>query len=125
MIHPSYKEMIEKINDTAVEGDLTITNRYSLVLATAKRARQINAGSEPLVDARPKEKNLSVAVKEFYAGYVHVLDPEAEAEYAEDDGEYYGDDLESEEALPEAEDGDEAPAVDAEDEVEAAESVEE
>ena len=94
MIHPSYKEMIEKINETAEPGDLDISNRYSLVLATAKRARQINAGSEPLVAARAKEKNLSVAVEEFYAGKVHVLE-EGEDLYEEDfeavyDGDGYG-----------------------------------
>ncbi len=89
MIHPSYKEMIEKINDTAGNGDMTITNRYSLVLATAKRARQINAGSEPLVDSQAKEKNLSVAVEEFYAGLVHVLDEDAVDAAAEEYDEYY------------------------------------
>ena len=108
MIHPSYKEMIEKINSTAENGDMKITNRYSLVLATAKRARQINAGSEPLVDAAVKEKNLSVAVDEFYAGLVHVLDEDAAAEYAEEyedyDGEAYPDDPETPDAeLPDAE----------------------
>ena len=108
MIHPSYKEMIEKINDTAVAGDMTITNRYSLVLATAKRARQINAGSEPLVDAQAKEKNLSVAVEEFYAGRVHVLEDEYPEEY---ESEYYDD---SEYAEEEA--GDQAEEVPAEEE---------
>lgn len=91
MIHPSYKEMIEKINDTASEGNMTITNRYSLVLATAKRARQINAGSEPLVDAKAKEKNLSVAVEEFFAGRVHVLEDDEPVyeEYGEPDADGY------------------------------------
>ncbi len=86
MIHPSYKEMIEKINDTAEAGDMIITNRYSLVLAAAKRARQINAGSEPLVKTKSKEKNLSIAVDEFYAGRVHVLEDNSADEY--DDYEY-------------------------------------
>lgn len=74
MLHPSYKEMIEKMNDTKNEEDLEITSRYSLVLAAAKRARQINAGSEPLVGTQEKEKNLSVAVDELFAGKVHILD---------------------------------------------------
>ncbi len=76
MLHPSYKEMIRKINNTATEEDMQITSRYSLVIAAAKRARQINSGSEPLVEAKAKEKNLSVAVNEFFSGKVHILEEE-------------------------------------------------
>ena len=56
MLHPSYKEMISKMNDAATEEDMEINSRYSLVIAAAKRARQINSGSEPLVSAKEKEK---------------------------------------------------------------------
>ena len=88
MLHPSYKEMISKMNDAATEEDMEINSRYSLVIAAAKRARQINSGSEPLVSAKEKEKNLSVAVDELYSGKVHILDEEAvlknEAEDAEE-----------------------------------------
>ena len=80
MLHPSYKEMIRKINNTATEEDMQITSRYSLVIAAAKRARQINSGSEPLVEAKAKEKNLSVAVDEFFSGKVHILEEEEEQE---------------------------------------------
>ena len=72
MLHPSYKEMFAHLNDTRSENEPEITSRYTLVLAAAKSARQINLGSEPLVEASPKEKNLSVAVREMYAGKVHV-----------------------------------------------------
>ena len=74
MLHPSYKEMIDKMNDTKSEGDAEIHSRYSLVIAAAKRARQINSGSEPLVDVNGKEKNLSTAVDELFAGKVHILE---------------------------------------------------
>ena len=77
MLHPSYKEMISKMNDAATEEDMEINSRYSLVIAAAKRARQINSGSEPLVSAKEKEKNLSVAVDELYSGKVHILDEDA------------------------------------------------
>ena len=80
MLHPSYKEMINKMNDTANNEDMEITSRYSLVIAAAKRARQINSGSEPLVPAKIKEKNLSVAVEELFAGKVHILNEEAASE---------------------------------------------
>ena len=50
MIHPSYSELIEAINTNTEDDDNTmlINSRYSLVLATSKRARQIIAGSEPM-----------------------------------------------------------------------------
>ncbi len=81
MLHPSYKEMIEKMNNTRDDQDQEITSRYSLVIAAAKRARQINSGSEPLVEKNSeKEKNLSVAVDELFAGKVHILEKEAETE---------------------------------------------
>ena len=74
MLHPSYKEMIDKMNETKHEGDLEIQSRYSLVIAAAKRARQINSGSEPLVEVDGQEKNLSMAVDELFAGKVHIIE---------------------------------------------------
>jgi len=78
MLHPSYKELMDKLNEGKQAGEKEVTSRYSLVLAAAKRARQINSGSEPLVPVKEKEKNLSVAVEEFYAGKVHILDQDEE-----------------------------------------------
>lgn len=81
MIHPSYKELMEKINEeNAAEGKPEITSRYSVVLATSKRARQITNGAEPLAEAK-SGKALSVAVEEFYEGKVKMsYEPEAEEE---------------------------------------------
>ena len=76
MLHPSYKEMFQAMNESREEGQPEMTSRYTLVLSAAKRARQINSGSEPLVEASPKDKNLSVAVREMVAGKVHVTDPD-------------------------------------------------
>lgn len=72
MIHPSYKDLLEVINTGAEEGDPIVSSRYSIVLATAKRARQIIKGSHPLVT--PKcEKPLSIAVQEVWEGKVKIL----------------------------------------------------
>ena len=76
MLHPSYKELIDEVKETAPEEE-QIKSRYSLVMAAAKRARQINDGSEPLVGASEKDKNLSVAVNEMFAGKVHIMDDDA------------------------------------------------
>ena len=41
MIHPSYKELIEVINaGQDIDEAPLVTSRYSVVLATSKRARQ-------------------------------------------------------------------------------------
>lgn len=75
MIHPSYSELIQAINTNSEEDDNTImlNSRYSLVLATSKRARQIIGGAEPLVKAAPGKKPLSVAIDEFYQGEVKII----------------------------------------------------
>ena len=54
MIHPSYVELMKVVNEGAEIGEEPVVNsRYSIVLATAKRARQIIAGAEPKV-SKPK-----------------------------------------------------------------------
>ena len=83
MIHPSYTELIEAINENT-ENELDDTpvcnSRYSVVLATSKRARQIIGGSDPKV-AYTLNKPLSIAVDEFYKGEVKII-PDAEEESA-------------------------------------------
>lgn len=78
MIHPSYKELIEVINaGQDIDEAPLVTSRYSVVLATSKRARQIIAGSEPTVRAGNK-KPLSIAVEELYKGNIHMVKDEDE-----------------------------------------------
>ena len=51
MLHPSYSDLIEVANSGVEEGEHPVVNsRYSIVIATAKRARQIVSGAEPLVE---------------------------------------------------------------------------
>lgn len=79
MIHPSYSELIQAINKNNLEDEPPVVNsRYSLVLATSKRARQIIAGSEPLVEGAAGKKPLSVAIDEMYKGKVKILAEETE-----------------------------------------------
>lgn len=79
MIHPSYQELIEAINEgQEIDEAPLVTSRYSIVLATSKRARQLIAGAQPMVKAKGR-KALSVAVEELYKGKVKIL-PEQEAE---------------------------------------------
>jgi DNA-directed RNA polymerase subunit omega len=66
---------MKTINSDVEEGDTPIVNsRYSIVLATAKRARQLIAGEEAYVDSYGK-KPLSIAVEEVSKGFV-TIEPE-------------------------------------------------
>ena len=80
MIHPSYSELIEAINANSEDDDNTmlVNSRYSLVLATSKRARQIIAGAEPLIDNPKCNKPLSIAVEELYRGAVKIQSEDEE-----------------------------------------------
>ncbi|MFG6327006.1 MAG: DNA-directed RNA polymerase subunit omega [Lachnospiraceae bacterium] len=85
MLHPSYSDLMEVVNSDVVEGEQPVVqSRYSIVLATAKRARQIVSGEDSLVKGKGK-KPLSVAVEELYKGKIKILsEEEAEALEAEE-----------------------------------------
>ena len=79
MLHPSYADLMKVVNSEAEPGEAPVVNsRYSIVMATAKRARQLIAGDEPLVDNLSVEKPLSVAVSELEQGKIHILNDEEE-----------------------------------------------
>ena len=72
MLHPSYSDLMSVVNSDIEEGEQPVVqSRYSIVIATAKRARQIIAGDEPMVDV-PSHKPLSIAVEELYEGKVKI-----------------------------------------------------
>lgn len=81
MIHPSYSELMKVVNSEAELDDTPpiVNSRYSIVLATSKRARQIISGDKPMVDARGK-KPLSVAIEEMYNSKVKIVGDEQEDE---------------------------------------------
>ena len=77
MLHPSYTELMEKINSEEYRGEEpAINSRYSIVIATSKRARELIGGAKPLVDGVEGEKPLSIAVKELYDGKIKILQDE-------------------------------------------------
>lgn len=84
MLHPSYAELINVVNSEVEAGEeKVVSSRYSIVMATAKRARQLIAGDEAMVDDRGK-KALSVAVEELNQGKIKITSDEAdEGEIAE------------------------------------------
>jgi len=66
MLRPSYSELMETLN-TQQKVESQITSRYTIVLAAAKRARQIIDGSTPLTYA-PTDRAVSIAVRELDEG---------------------------------------------------------
>ncbi|MCC8029338.1 MAG: DNA-directed RNA polymerase subunit omega [Lachnospiraceae bacterium] len=75
MIHPSYVELMKVVNKEADNiGEMPVVNsRYSIVIASAKRARQIIAGAETNVKNAENKKPLSIAVEELYNEDVRIL----------------------------------------------------
>ena len=78
MLHPSYSDLMKVVNSEVEPGEAKVVNsRYSIVMATAKRARQIISGDEPLVDGDGK-KPLSIAVEELNESQIKILSDEEE-----------------------------------------------
>ncbi len=76
MLHPSYADLIQVVNSEVEPGEAKVVNsRYSIVMAIAKRARQIIDGDEPLVYAAV-DKPLSIAVEELNKGEIKILGDE-------------------------------------------------
>ncbi len=79
MLYPSYSDLMKVVNSEVEPGEEKIVNsRYSIVMATAKRARQIIGGHEPMVKVKPGEKPLSIAVDELNQGKIKILGEEEE-----------------------------------------------
>lgn len=70
MLHPSYSDLMSTINDRK-NADEQLKSRYSIVIATSKRAREIIDGDEPLIDDI-KPRSLSNAVWELYEGKIDI-----------------------------------------------------
>ncbi len=64
MLRPSYSELMDIMNNDE-KYDNQISSPYTIVIATAKRARQI-------IDANITDKAVSTAVKEIYEGKISV-----------------------------------------------------
>ena len=73
MLRPSYLDLVNVVNKEAEPGkEPLIQSRYSIVIATAKRARQLIAGDEALVIENGR-KPLSIAIDELYHSKVKIV----------------------------------------------------
>ncbi|WP_346663449.1 DNA-directed RNA polymerase subunit omega [uncultured Merdimonas sp.] len=81
MLHPSYTDLMKVVNKDVEEGETKVVNsRYSIVMATAKRARQIIDGAMPLVPVKDGEKPLSIAIDELNQSRITIIGEEEEEE---------------------------------------------
>lgn len=72
MLYPTYQDLMNKVNEQAAqEGEPEVKSRYSIVIAAAKRARQLVDRDLCPEDAKP----LSEAVEEMNEGKVKILIP--------------------------------------------------
>lgn len=74
MLHPSYTDLMKVVNQDVEEGETMIVNsRYSIVLATSKRARQLINGEVSLLDTKEGDKPLSIAIEELNNGMIKIV----------------------------------------------------
>ena len=80
MLRPSYNDLINSANKYSGHPERpTVQSRYSIVIASAKRARQIVAGMDSSQEDDGR-KPLSVAIDEIYPGKVQILSDEEGSE---------------------------------------------
>lgn len=80
MLHPSYTDLMKLVNSEVETGEAPVVNsRYSIVLATSKRARQLIDGVQPLVKSKCP-KPLSTAIEELSNSKIRILSEEEAAE---------------------------------------------
>lgn len=76
MLHPSYSDLMKVVNSQVEPGEAPVVNsRYSIVMATSKRARQIIGGEDALIEGKGKSP-LSIAVEELNQGKIKILGDE-------------------------------------------------
>ena len=64
IVKPTVQELLQKAK-----------NRYELVIATSKRARQISAGAEVKTNVK-EESAVTLAANEIAEGKVNIIEPE-------------------------------------------------
>lgn len=84
MLHPSYSELIDVLNQDA-DVDHQITSRYSIVIAVSKRARQLVDNAPRLTDYDESGKAVSIAVNEMYNKAIKVKISKSEDELSMDE----------------------------------------
>ena len=80
MLHPSYSDLMAVANSEVEDGEQPVVqSRYSIVMATSKRARRLIDGAEPLLNSDTTgRKPLSIAVDELYNSKIRIIGEDEE-----------------------------------------------
>ena len=89
MIHPSYTELLDVLSGQE-DLDNSMLSRYTIIIAAAKRARQIVDGSETLISNIKVDKPVSIAVNELYDSKIKIFahNPDEEEARAREEQEH-------------------------------------
>jgi DNA-directed RNA polymerase subunit omega len=90
MLHPSYSELMDIFNEDGAAGD-KVTSRYTIVIAAARRARQLIDGAAPAAGFEPSDKAVSLAVMEMQNRKIKIKHVNAVEEHSRDDREFADD----------------------------------
>ena len=71
MLRPSYTDLLEVLENNGVNEDIA-ASRYTIVIAAAKRARQLTEENKPLCEV-DVDKPVSIAVKELYESKIKIV----------------------------------------------------
>ncbi len=71
MLRPSYAELMDTMSE---KSEKDVTSRYTVVIAAAKRARQLIDGDESMAEEKvASNKPVSIAVEEIREGKITVV----------------------------------------------------
>ena len=89
MIHPSYTELLDVLSGQE-DLDNSMLSRYTIIIAAAKRARQIVDGSQALISNIKVDKPVSIAVNELYDSKIKIFahNPDEEEARAREEQEH-------------------------------------
>ncbi|MBE6007922.1 MAG: DNA-directed RNA polymerase subunit omega [Lachnospiraceae bacterium] len=85
MLRPSYTDLLEVLENSGVNEDIA-ASRYTIVIAAAKRARQLTEENKPLCEVEV-DKPVSIAVKELYESKIKIVALEETEELCEEEAE--------------------------------------
>lgn len=71
MLRPSYAELMDVLNKESENNN--VKSRYTIVIAAAKRARQLVDGDEPMVEGVKVDKPVTIAVEELRQGKIEIV----------------------------------------------------
>lgn len=72
MLRPSYSDLLEVLNKDA-DSENVIGSRYTIVIAAAKRARQLVDHAEPMTTQTKVDRSVSIAVHELWEGKIKII----------------------------------------------------